>query len=226
LRFDLWEEDPLLLQLAIDDPRHLGIASALSDLVDIIEVGTPLLKRFGLSAVGTARQLGGDCVVLVDSKTTDGGARESEMLFAAGADLITVLAAASPETHQAVSQVATQHDRHVLVDTICSPVLPDRPDAFPDRFTFLGLHMPTDRRLAGQATHDHITSIPDMRRLGYRVAIAGGIGPDTIDMVVAARPDIVIVGSAITQSPDPRRACECIRSHLTDPGRGWPPATN
>ena len=95
------KEARLLLQLAIDDPGHIGLVSGLADLVDIIEVGTPLLKRFGLAAVATLKQAGGGRPILVDSKTVDGGAREARMLFEEGAAFVTVLSMASPATHQA-----------------------------------------------------------------------------------------------------------------------------
>jgi 3-hexulose-6-phosphate synthase len=52
----------------------------LAQYFDIIEVGTPVLKRFGLSAISTALELGGGKPVLADSKTVDGGGLEAEML--------------------------------------------------------------------------------------------------------------------------------------------------
>lgn len=187
-------------------------------------MGTPLLKRFGLAAVATLKQAGGGTPILVDSKTVDGGAREARMLFEEGAAFVTVLSTASPATHQAVSQEAAEHDGHVLVDTICASALPAGHVDYPDRFAYLGLHLATDRRLAGQATAEHIEAIPAMRNLGYQVAIAGGINPDNISAVVAASPDLIIVGSAITHSPNPRRTCRWIGSQLTDRGHGWPRA--
>lgn len=216
------KEVRLLLQLAIDDPRHIGLAADLADLVDIIEVGTPLLKRFGLAAIATLKQAGGGTPILVDSKTVDGGAREAQMLFGAGAAFLTVLSTASSATHEAVSKVAAEFDAHVLVDTICAPALPTSSVNYPDRFAYVGLHLGTDRRLAGQTTAEHIDAIPAVRELGYQVAIAGGISPDNIAAVVAAAPDLVIVGSAITHSQNPRRACRWIASQLTDRSHGWP----
>lgn len=200
----------------------MAIAAELAELVDIIEVGTPLLKRFGLAAVATLREVGGGRPILVDSKTVDGGSKEALMFFEAGATFISVLSVASPATHRAVNKVAADHGGYVLADTICSPALPDDRAQFPDRFAYLGLHLPTDRRLAGSASTEHIDAIPMMRRLGYQVAVAGGIGPENIATVVAAAPDLVIVGSAITQSPNPRKACRWIASQLADRGRGWP----
>lgn len=46
----------MLLQIALDKPEHLSLLPRLSGLADIVEIGTPVLKRFGLSAVATARE--------------------------------------------------------------------------------------------------------------------------------------------------------------------------
>jgi 3-hexulose-6-phosphate synthase len=213
----------LLLQLALDDPDHIGLARELCDLIDIVEVGTHLLKRFGLSAIATIREHAGDQVpVLVDSKTVDGGARESEMIFRAGARFMTVLSNASAATHEAVNGVAAAYGGHIVADTIADARLPDKPRAFPDRFAYLALHAATDSRLAGQVETGHIGAVPHMHALGYRVALAGGIGHGSLEQVMESEPEILVVGTAITQSPDPRKAAEWIRRQLRNPGLGWP----
>ena len=61
-----------------------------------------------------------------------------------------------------------------------------------------------------------------MHRRGFRVALAGGLGPDTIESVLAFEPEIVIVGGAITESEHPQEVAKWIRNKLIDPGRGWP----
>ena len=63
----------MLLQLALDKPEHFAVLAAVGDLVDIVEVGTPVLKRFGVSAIATARELADQVPVLADTKTVDGG---------------------------------------------------------------------------------------------------------------------------------------------------------
>ena len=53
-----------------------------------------------------------------------------------------------------------------------------------------------------------------MHRRGFRVALAGGLGPDSIDSVLAFEPEIVIVGSAITESGNPQEVAKWMRSKL------------
>ncbi len=55
--------------------------------VDIIQVGTAVLKRSGLAAITTALELSGGREMLADTKTADGGALEAKMVFGDGAPM-------------------------------------------------------------------------------------------------------------------------------------------
>src|SRR5262245_31659484 len=57
-------ENHVLLQIAFDKPEHLSLLSLVKPYADIVEIGTPLLKRFGVSAITTARELCPDVMVL------------------------------------------------------------------------------------------------------------------------------------------------------------------
>ncbi len=138
----------MLLQVAIDSPEHLGVLPVVADLVHIVEVGTPVLKRFGLSAISTVRELAPNIPVMADTKTVDGGRFEAEMVFGAGASMMTVLSTASGATHDAVDAVAQRFGAHVVADTIVAAELPSEPGLYPPRFTYLALHAPTDARPA------------------------------------------------------------------------------
>ena len=60
----------MLLQLALDRPESLSVVQVVADLVDIIEIGTPFLKRFGLSAISTVRELAPGVPILADAAKT------------------------------------------------------------------------------------------------------------------------------------------------------------
>ncbi|HZZ61642.1 MAG TPA: orotidine 5'-phosphate decarboxylase / HUMPS family protein [Roseiarcus sp.] len=214
----------MLLQVAIDKPEHLGVLPLVCGVADIVEIGTPLLKCFGIGAIATARALCPDTPVLADTKTVDAGDVEAEMVFGAGARLMTVLSSTSPATHAAVDRVAARFGALVVVDTITEsePELLPTDAVFPHSFAYVGVHSPTDARLAGESSAAHIKAVGQMHRRGYRVALAGGLGPLTLDAVLEAEPEIVIVGSAITSADDPKGVARWIRDRLRNPGRGWP----
>jgi 3-hexulose-6-phosphate synthase len=215
----------MLLQVAIDRPEHLGVLPLIRGVADIVEVGTPLLKRFGIGVIATARELCPDAPVLADTKTVDAGDVEAEMVFGAGARLMTVLSSTSRATHAAIDRVAARFGALVVVDTITESGKPELLPAdatFPQSFAYVGVHSPTDARLAGDRSSFHIEAVAKMRRRGYRVALAGGLGPRTLDAVLEAEPEILIVGSAITSADDPKGVARWIRDRLRNPGRGWP----
>ena len=108
----------MLLQIALDKPEHFALLPHIRNMADIVEVGTPLLKRFGIGAIATARELCPDTLVLADTKTVDGGKLEAEMVFGAGAAFMTVLSSTSRATHDAVGRVAAEYGATVIIDTI------------------------------------------------------------------------------------------------------------
>lgn len=197
----------------------------MAALADIVEIGTPVLKRFGVSAITTARELCPDVLVLADTKTVDGGQLEADLVFGAGAAFMTVLSCASRATHEVVGKRAAAFGATVVVDTITesgkAEPLPAGA-AFPESFGYVALHSPTDSREAGDTSTTHIEAVGKMRARGFRVSLAGGIGPDTLDAVIAVEPEIVVVGSAITESANPEETAQWIRDRLPNPGRGWP----
>lgn len=215
----------MLLQIALDKPEHLAWLPRLKPFADIIEIGTPLLKRFGIGAIATARELCPDVMVLADTKTVDGGQFEADMVFSAGAGLMTVLSCASPATHDVVGRRAEAFGASVVVDTITqsgqAELLP--PGArFHPSFAYVAVHSPTDARLAGDTSTSHIDAVRQMHQRGFRVSLAGGIGPATLDAVIDVAPDIVVVGGAITEAEKPQEVAQWIRSRLPNRGLGWP----
>lgn len=212
----------MLLQLALDKAQHFAVLSQVRDLVDIVEVGTPVLKRFGLSAIATALELSGGTPILADTKTADGGALEAEMVFSAGANFMTVLSNAAPATHEAVNIVAERYHAHVIADTIIDNGPPTLPNQFPNRYAYVSLHLATDVRVRHGGSTEHVVAVAGLQMLGYRVSLAGGLGPENMKAVVKAAPSIVVVGSAITEASNPRGVAKWIVQSLTEPGRGWP----
>ncbi|MDJ0631410.1 MAG: orotidine 5'-phosphate decarboxylase [Rhodobacter sp.] len=207
----------MLLQIAFDKPEHLGVLPLIRDVADIVEVGTPLLKRFGVSAITTAREICPDVPVLADTKSVDGGTYEAEMVFGAGASFMTVLSCAPTATLAAVDACARRYEAAVVLDTITETdeeTLIYDGTHLPDSFNYIALHASTDTRLAGDASSRHINAVASLRTRGFRVSLAGGIGPKNLDAAVAAGPDILVVGSAITEAPNPLEMASWIKKKL------------
>lgn len=200
------------LQLAIDAAEHFALIRPLAPYFDVIEIGTPVLKRFGIAAISTAIELSGGREVLADTKTADGGALEAAMVLGAGASMMTVLAQASPATRTATLEVAAEYGATVIFDTILDGELDTSVLGLsPDGASWLALHGSSDARLAGIGTQDHIARVADRRAEGWRTSLAGGIGRSNLDEVLSVAPDIVVIGSAVTAAPDPQKEAQWIR---------------
>lgn len=198
------------IQLALDFPGALACVQAVRPWVDLVEVGTPLLKRFGLSIVSTVRELAAGLPVLADSKTVDGGAQECAMLTDAGADLITVLACASAATFEAADTVARRYGTQIVADAIASP--DPRPALirdYPASVSGVALHVSFDTRAAGVG---HTTDLfaHDLPKPGRDLVVAGGIDMETLSSVLRLRPQVLVVGRAITTAPNPAAAARAI----------------
>jgi len=100
----------LSFQISVDtDTLPLGLAVARAALragVDIVEMGTPLIKTEGVRNVVPAfRAAFPEAVLLADMKTMDGGAYEARAVFAGGGNIIDFLALAGPASARAVCAV-------------------------------------------------------------------------------------------------------------------------
>ena len=205
------------LQLALDAAEHFALLPVLASYFDIVEVGTPLLKRFGVAAIATARELSNGRSILADTKTVDGGGLEAELVFGAGAQWMTVLAGAPAPTRQRAVEVALAHGCDVIFDTIL--------DADPAAVTvdgdgtttgrWIALHSPFDTRGTSVDDGAHIARVAAHRATGHRISLAGGIGPGNFAAVIAAAPDIAVIGSSVSAADDPEGTAAWLRQQLS-----------
>ena len=109
------------LQVAMDvltTEDALALAAKVAPHVDIIELGTPLIKAMGLAAVTAIKAAHPDKIVFADLKTMDAGELEADIAFTAGADLVTVLGSAGDSTIVGAVKAAKAHNKGVVVDLI------------------------------------------------------------------------------------------------------------
>ena len=94
-------------------PLGLSVASAgLKGGVNIVEMGTPLLKSEGVSNVVPAfRKQFPKALLLADMKTMDGGATEARGVYAGGGNIIDFLALAGVDTARAICAVRDEFRR-------------------------------------------------------------------------------------------------------------------
>lgn len=203
-----------LIQVALDSldyEQTLALARQAAPYVDIIEIGTPCLKVNGLALVKAIKAAHPDKLLFVDLKTMDAGYYEAEPFFKAGADITTVLGTADLGTIKGVVDVANAYGKQAQVDLINVEDKATRAmEAAKLGAHIIGIHTGIDQQLAGQTPFADLAALVALG-LNVKVSVAGGIKQATVQQVVKAGPDIVVVGGAITGSPAAELASREIR---------------
>lgn len=188
------------LQVAIDRvsiDRAIDIIREVEEYADIIEIGTSLIKDFGLESVRRIKKEFPTKIILADIKTIDEAEYEFEGVYNAGADIATVLGGASLETLRICKRVANKYNKDYLIDLI--EVSNEKQEALKE-FTdgIICVHLSSDNGDAGLEDLINLTigNLNDFNRL----AVAGGVSKDSIDTIKKANFDIAIVGGAITKA--------------------------
>lgn len=197
------------LQIAVDianTERCLEIASQIHDVIDIFEVGTPVIMKEGMAPVRALKEAYPNLCVLADSKIMDGGALECGDICEAGADIITVLALADNATIEEVVDVAHKNGRKVLADLICVKDISTRSkECIEMGVDYIGVHTGVDMQKRGR------TPLKDLEELVQAIpcqntAVAGGVKQSTAKDYVALNPEIIIAGGALYNAKDIRQA--------------------
>ena len=192
----------------------LALLEEVHDLVDIVEIGTPLILKEGLKAVTKIKECYPDQVVLADLKIMDAGALEAEIGFDAGADMITVLGLASQTTKSAAKGTAEQHGGKIVVDLINHPhPVQEWEELRKIGMDFCCIHTAHDD---AQQHNTPLETLENFHKVhgGSRVAVAGGVKPSLIREMKSFPPEIVVVGSYITGAEDAREAVQKIRKAM------------
>jgi len=206
----LWR--PPYLQIALDAPsleraKEVVGQIPLSDRV-ILEVGTPLLKKYGTRAIHDLRDSAKDMFMIADLKTLDVGKVEVDLAFEETADAVVASGLAASEVLDGFIYETKRLGIYAFVDMmeVADPVqklrsLKQLPDV-------VILHRAIDVEKAG--VHHRMELIRELKKIfaqeKFLVAIAGGITPETALEALTSGADIVIAGRYITQSKDVKRA--------------------
>ena len=202
------------LQIALDRisrDEAVRIAAAVSPYADVVEVGTSLIKAYGMSIVTDIAIAAARTPVLADLKTADDAKTEFTMAYDAGALSATVLGLAAPATLDTCVQVASARGREVVVDLM---------ELTPERRTAVAASVPQEVVLAAHVPKDAQGGALTPAQLvgewarGRRLAVAGGLGIADLPALAELERTLelewlrVIVGSSVTKAPDVRAAAD------------------
>ena len=180
---------------------------------DWVEAGTPLIKSEGLDAVRELKKAFPGRRVVADMKIMDTGAFEVEIAAKAGADLVTVLGASDDDTIAEAVRGGEKYGAEIVVDllNVADPIARAR------RVAELGaaavcLHVGIDMQMRAKTPFAALEALAKASPIP--VAVAGGLNSESVAQAARAGARILIVGGAITKSPDIRAATRRIREAI------------
>ena len=193
------------LQVAIDRvslAHAIALAKDLDGIADVIELGTSLVKDYGLIALSDIKAEIKHSELLMDLKAIDEGVYEFNKGFEANADILTVMGSADLSTISAVYDVTEKAGRTMLIDLLNMTDEEIAPLMKFDHAIF-GLHHSHDNA----ANFDAAASVEHFHEqfpAAKRIAVAGGIDLDQVKKLSAdGIAEIAIVGGKIAGAADP-----------------------
>ncbi|MFD1848857.1 3-hexulose-6-phosphate synthase [Oceanobacillus bengalensis] len=191
------------LQLALDRltrEESIRITKETEESIDIIEIGTGVIKEYGMSIIREFRALFPDKTILADMKTCDAGKHEARQAFEAGADITTVMAFSSDLTIKDTLQVAEEMGRRVMIDLLEVDSRERVAELKELGVELVSLHVGKDKQTEGKF-NTRLFELVD--GFDFEVAVAGGINLENLPAIIEHKPDIVIAGSSITAAKAP-----------------------
>ncbi|MCB7070718.1 3-hexulose-6-phosphate synthase [Caldibacillus sp. 210928-DFI.2.22] len=205
------------LQLAldlVDIPEAIEIVKEVEEYIDIVEIGTPVVKIWGLEAVKQMKEAFPNLRVLADLKTMDAAAYEVMKASEAGADIVTVLAAAEDLTIKGAVDEAKKQGKQVLVDMIAVKNLEERAKEIDAMgVDYICVHTGYDLQAVGKNSFEDLKKIKAVVK-NAKTAIAGGIKLETLPEAIKAQPDLVIVGGGIAGQKDKKAVAAKMKEML------------
>ncbi|MEV6655054.1 3-hexulose-6-phosphate synthase [Streptomyces sp. NPDC051219] len=199
--------------LTVEDA--LSLARQVSPYVDILELGTPLIKSEGLRAISAVKAQYPDKTVFADLKTADAGELEADMAFKAGADLVTVLGTAGNSTIAGAVKAARAHNKGVVVDLIGVPDKAARAREVRELgVEFVEMHAGLDEQAEEGFTFKTLLDQGAEARVPF--SVAGGVKADSIKAVQRAGAVVAVAGSSIYSADDPAAAAKALRAAIGD----------
>ncbi|TFD22579.1 3-hexulose-6-phosphate synthase [Cryobacterium sp. TMS1-13-1] len=204
------------LQVAMDvltTEAALTLAAQVAPHVDIIELGTPLIKAEGLRAVTAIKNAHPDKIVFADLKTMDAGELEADIAFAAGADLVTVLGTAGDSTIIGAVAAATKHGKGIVVDLIgVADKVTRAREVTALGAQFVEMHAGLDEQAEPGFSLATLLNQGETAKVPF--SLAGGVNLSTIASVQRAGATVAVAGGAIYGAKDPAAAAAALRAAI------------
>ncbi|MCM3767625.1 3-hexulose-6-phosphate synthase [Neobacillus niacini] len=200
------------LQLALDRLTRdecFHLLQETAPYVDWVEVGTGVIKEYGMTIVREIKQQYPEKIIVADMKTCDAGKHEAIQAFEAGADITTVMAFSADKTIKDTLEVAKQYGKQIMIDLLGVTDQNRLADLQQLGANLVSLHFGKDMQQEGSIGAGQLELLNGFTK--FEVAVAGGIDAKSLPGVLEINPDTVIVGSAITKAANPAEAAATLK---------------
>jgi 3-hexulose-6-phosphate synthase len=207
------------IQLALDRmeiSEAIELTRKVEESIDWIEVGTSLIKEFGIASIKKMKQAFPDKTIVADIKTIDNARYEFEMCFEAGADIATVMGVSPLVTIDACMDVAKRYNKKVMIDLLNTSDQ-QKSDLMKYKDAVFCEHVSKDQQ-EELGTDSHGAMKNDLYDPSMTIAVAGGITFASLDHLrKTLNPAIAIIGSAITKADNPGMAAAKFKQLILQP---------
>lgn len=206
----LWR--PPYLQIALDNPsleQAIRVVNEIpkSDMI-ILEAGTPLIKRHGVSVISKLREVVPDMFIVADLKTLDTAQVEVDLAYEETADGVVASGLASKESIDKFIYEARRLGIYAFLDMMDVPDPIEKLKSLKELPDVVIIHRAIDTESSGKRSRWELIKEIKKNFEGQKMlfAVAGGIVPENADEALDAGAHILIVGRYITQSKDIKRS--------------------
>lgn len=202
------------LQIACDHndlPSALADIKKVGDVVDVIEVGTILMLQAGEEAVKCFRALYPDKTIVADTKCADAGTTVAKNCADAGADLMTVICAATLPTMVAAAKEVGEVQVELYGDWTF-----EQAQSWLDAGISQAIyHQSRDALFAGETWGEKdLNKVKKLIAMGFRVSVTGGLNTDTLKLFEGVDVYTFIAGRGITAAEDPLQAAVAFQDEI------------
>lgn len=203
------------IQLALDRltiEDCIRISQEAGPYADYIEVGTGVIKEYGMAAVREIRKRFPDKVIVADMKTCDAGKFEAIQAFEAGAHITTVMGFAGDRTIKDMLAVAEKYECRLMVDLLGITDVSRVRQLYGIGVRLFNIHIGIDSQRDQEWSSDYFRMLEEFDDI--EIAVSGGISKQVVPFLLQQSPDVLIVGSAITTQPDSAKAAQELKMEV------------
>ena len=196
---------PPYLQIALDFVSKDVLTRILAEIPKsnkiLLEAGTPLIKKFGISILKELLSYDEDSYIIADMKTLDVGKLEVQIAAEEKACAVSISGLASLETIESSIEEGLKSDIDIILDLMNVKNPESLINQLSKKPKIVLFHRGIDQEGKQEHPWELITKIKTSFP-NILTAVAGGLDLQTSEKALEKGVDILVIGRAITQSKD------------------------